>query len=381
MQVDQLVLDQEEATGIQSEMFIDSPDDDRFQGIQAEMKVETEDPTGIQALMVKGTTDANGMQSDQKIVDEDDDRFQGIQAEMKVDTEATPGFQSDQITTENFGMSATMSLYNQTQFRVLCDFSSRGTPALGGTNWVSVPTEDAGDFSPNNLNTDIVEQRTQVSPVPALWRLEVDTGVSNTFVDTIGILEHNLTIAATVQFQASNDPLFSTIEFSINMTVELDNMYYIAPTLPTTPARYFRFLIQDPSNTSGKLSIGTIVFGSAVVTTTKECFSNPIIYGKRHFKDTLPVEGFNTVSNDRAIRHFLGLRFEQLEFDGANFELLQEYYCTAKTDLKCLVIPRPETPSAFAVFAKLVTLPEEQHNAIDVDNHYVQISLEWDESL
>jgi hypothetical protein len=273
-------------------------------------------------------------------------------------------------------------IYNNTQLRILCDFPSRGTPALGGNNWTSVQAIAPGDFGVNNLNTDIIEERTQTDGINALWQLRCDTGQSNTFVDTIAILNHNFTTSARVEIQGSDVSNFSTVKFTIVMETELTNMYYVAPTLPSQPARYYQVSIQDSTNpdTDG-LKIGTIVFGSSIVLTRQEQFINPVTFGKRHFKDTLDTEGFTSSSNDRALRKFLNLTFTQMLLDGGNFEALQNYILTAKTDLKCLIIPRPTRPSALAVFAKLSQLPEELHNAIDDDNWRVDMTFDWDESL
>lgn len=342
---------------------------------------QPEDCTGIQAEMFTETTNLLGTQSQMKIDNAGDDEFLGTQAEMKVFAEDEIGVQSDMVKTEIVGAQATLAIYNNTQLRILCSFDSRGTPALGGATWTSVQPIEAGDFDPDNLNTDVLEQRTQTDSVTALWELRCNTGKTNTFVDTVGILEHNFSAAATVQMQGSDDAAFSVIKFTENLTVEPENMYFIAAQLPTTPAQYYRFTIQDPTNADGFLRVGTIVFGSSLIFTRKECFINPVKFGQTHFKDGLETEGFTNVSNDRATRKFLSLTFDELNFSGGNFELLRDYFSDAKTDLKCLIIPRPTRASSLAVFAKLVRLPDELHNAIDDDNHFVELTLDWDESL
>lgn len=273
-------------------------------------------------------------------------------------------------------------LYNNTQLRILLKFDSRGTPALGGQNWTSLQAIAPGDFSPNNLNNDIVEYRTQTDQITTLWQLQCDSGQSNTFVDTIAILSHNFTSSARVEFQASDDVNFSSIKYTVDLNVTTENIYYCPEKLNNIPARYFRFVIQDPTNpdTDG-LKIGTIVFGSALVLEPSEQFINPLTFGLRHYKDTLATEGFTSTSNDRALRKFLNLTFTQLKINGTNYQLLREYILEAKTDLKCLVIPRPTRPEALAVFAKLSQMPEESHNAVDDDNWRIDLTLDWDESL
>jgi hypothetical protein len=340
-----------------------------LQGMQAEMAIQDEN--------------AVGQQADQKIVSQDDDHLQGMQADQKITgNENVVGMQADMLTVNFTGMQASMNLYNVEQLRFLCSFPSRGTEALGGNNWISVQTVRSGHFSPNNVNTDIFEERTETDGLPGQWELRCDTGAANTFVDTIYIGDHNFSGGATVAFQASDDAGFGSIKYQRNLTVEPLHMYFVLPLadFPPDSARYYRFIIQDGSNPDGSLKIGVIVFGSAVVFTPKETFENPVKFGFRHFKDTIETEGFTNVSNDRAMRKTLSLEFVQLLFDGGNFANLRDYFLESKTDLKCLVIPRPTRPSSLAVFSKLITIPQESHYAISDDNHRIDLTLDYDET-
>jgi len=350
--------------------------------IQTEMRIEDRlDPILMQTRMLLRELVSLFTEVDQRIVDQDDDFFLKSQVDLKITGNLEKLLsQVNQLKSEDLNTSVTMVIYNNTQMRLLCEFPSRGTPALNGMNWISVQPLSLGDFLASNLNTDIVEQRTQTASV-ALWQLRCNTGNPNTFVDTIAILNHNLSRGAVVEVSASDDANFSNIKFNFPMTVETGNMYYIAPTLPNIPAQYWQFTIQDNGNPEGLLKIGTIIFGSSIILTLKEQFLNPVTFGFRHFKDTLETEGFTSVSNDRALRRYLNLTFAQLIRDGGNFRSLRAYILDAKTDLKCLVIPRPTIPSALAVFSKLSQLPEEQHNAIDDNNWRVDMTFDWDESL
>jgi len=340
------------------------------QGVQAEMRIVSEADDKLQ-----------GMQVDLKI--KDVLKALGVQAKMRVDTETPLGMQANMIKKVDLGTQATMVLYNIQQLRILCNFASRGTSSLGGTNWTAIPSVSVADYSQNNLNTDILEQRYQSDNGDiALVRLRCDTGIpQGAFVDTLGILDHNLTTSARVTLQGSTVPNFATIGFSEVLVTELENMYYISPTLPTDAFRYWQLVIEDPTNPDNHIKIGAVVFGSASIVSLRECFDNPVRYGNKHFKDTLETEGFTNVSNDRATRKVLGLNFSQWLYDGGNWRLMQDYFADAKTDLKCLIIPRPTQPSSLAVFAKLVELPVENHQALSDNNHRVGFSLDWDESL
>jgi len=335
---------------------------------------------GMQARQLVLETAESGMQAEMHIVDKS--LITGMQTSQVITKEETLGMQATQIRVVKTGMQAAMVIYNNTQLRILCEFPSRGTEALAGLNWVMSPTEAAGDFSPNNLNTDIIEQVTR-SVTAGSITLTCDTGLSQGVpVDTIAILGHNLTKSAIVQVQGSKNPSFSPSDIVFTMETQLDDMYWIAETLPTLIGqnRYWRFTIQDPTNTDGYIEIGTILFGVSDIFTTSECFQNPIEHGLKHYKDEVETEGFTNIMNDRALRKWLRLSFEDLNYLKGNFKLIDDMVKYARTSLKCLVIPTPLYPERYAVFAKLVQLPSYSNRVLEEDADYTSFSLEWDES-
>lgn len=349
--------------------------------------------TGMQVDMAVVQTQETGMQANQEIVSPDDDYVQGMQVDMSIHDEHEIGMQVVQTRVSELGMQANLVIYNTTQLRLLCEFPSRGVAnqygsdpvSVDNANWKSIQSMESGDLGKlSNLNTDVLEQRVQTADGVTVWELRCDTGVSNTFTDTIGILDHNITTSASVIFQGSDSQTFGTIKFEHNINPTSPYAIFIAPTLPTISARYHRFLITDPTNPDNHIRIGTIVFGSSTIFTPSETFDNPVAYGRKHFKDQVKTEGFTNKSNDRAIRRILGLSFTNLDVEGGNYRRLQEYFDFAKTDLKCLVIPTPTKPTVLTVWSKLVQLPEEQHAAIDVRDdelnaHWANLELDWDE--
>jgi len=381
--------------GMQASMQIIDEADDIYLGAQVDQVIETSKAVGVQAeLSIVDYLKTVGMQVESIIFDFNQNGMQseliikdskpnGLQVLMQIqDYLSEIGQQVNRVKANKVGFQSTMVIYNITQLRILCDFVSRGVPSKFGNTWASLQPIRTGDFSPNNLNTDTLEERTETDGITALWELRNDNGIlQGAFIDTVAILDHNFTSSARVTFQGTNDPTFGTINQSIVMVTEKENMYYIAPTLPTVPSRYTRFLIEDLNNPDGYLRIGVIVFGASNIFTLRERFVNPVTYGRKHFKDTIETEGYSNVSNDRAIRKFLTLDFEQLNYAGGNYRLLEDYFSDAKTDLKCLIIPRPTRPSSLAVFSKLMELPSESHYAISDENHYVSLTLNWDESL
>ena len=275
-------------------------------------------------------------------------------------------------------------IYNTRRLRFMDVFPSRGTQALGGNNWTSTPTQLEPDLSPNNVNTDVPEQVFR-SPAgsSAFVSLTCDTGLAQgVFLDTLAILNHNMTKGASIALQGSNDS-FGTVDVNIPLTVTLQNMIYIAPSLPNVGYRYWRLNIVDAFNPDGYIEIGIVLFGASKIFTMLENFVNPLVHGMRDFKDVIPTEGFSPVTNDRALRNFLKLQFADLDYRRSNYLMLNEVFKSARTSSKVLWIPTPQTPERYAVFGKLVQLPEMtiSNNDETGATDYVSLSIEIDESI
>lgn len=286
---------------------------------------------------------------------------------------ATPS-QVDRIGRAAVKTQVRKALYNTTNLRILWEFPSRGD----GTNWTSNSTA-AGDYSPNNLNTDIVEQIWKSDGDVAGVFLTCDAG-SPVFVDTMAILNHNFTTSADILFQGSNDPGFATVGVQIDIEAAADNIYYIAPTLPTSSYRYWRISITDNTNPDGFLTMGTVVFGSATIF-QGECFVDQVVRTTTHFSDKIATEGFTNVSNDRALKNATSLEFRSLRFNRGNYNNIREIFEEMRTSLKALWIPTPQYPSRFAVFGKLREVPQETHNVKGADLDFVNFQIDVDESL
>lgn len=299
------------------------------------------------------------------------------QVNRRIDSTHTVGAQVSRISSKTIHAQIARVLYNTKNLRILMDFPSRGSD---GTNWTSNSTL-AGDFSVNNLNTDIVEQAWRSNNTLSGVILTCDTEVpQGVFTDTLAFLNHNLTTSASVLWQASNDAGFATVPFAEELVMREDNFYWIAPTLPLTSYRYHRFLISDSTNPEAFLEIGTIVFGSSIVF-QGECFVDRVRKGTKHFSDKVATEGYTNVSNDRAVKFNVGLEFRNIDYSKNNYRNIRTVFDTARTSLKCLWIPTPEFPERFATFAKLVQIPDEEHNVKGKDMDYIDFSITTDESL
>ncbi len=301
------------------------------------------------------------------------------QTKRRIDTIHTVHGQIDRIHASTVHGQIRFLLYNTYNLRILKDFPSRG---ISGTNWTANSTM-AGDFSVLNVNTDIVEQvwRSDVGVKTGL-QLSCDTEITQgVFLDTLALLNHNMTTSASVVLQGSNDGGFSIIGFTETLEVaDEPNLYYIAPTLPTDSFRYWRLLISDGTNTADYIQIGTIVFGAAIIF-QGETMVDSVRRKTVHFSDKIKTEGFTAISNDRALKFAVGLEFRNLKYNKDNYNSIRSVFLMARTSLKCLWIPTPDMANRFAVFGKLTQIPDEIHNVKGVDLDFVDFTVEVDESL
>lgn len=296
--------------------------------------------------------------------------------ERKIDTEHAVRSQIQRLEAHIVYSQVTQVLYNTTNLRIMCDFPSRGT---SGTNWTSNSTA-AGDFSPYNLNTDIVEEVWRSDFVLSGIVLTCDTELpQGVFTDTLAFLNHNLTTSASVVWQRSNDPGFATVD-TVVFTITVDNFIWVAPTLPLSGYRYHRFQISDPTNSNAYLEIGTIVFGPSIIF-QGECFVDRVVKGTKHFSDKVLTEGFTNISNDRAVKYNVALEFKNLNFGRGNYRNIRAVFDYARTSLKCLWIPTPQYPLRFFTFAKLAAIPDESHNVKSAALDYIDFNILTDESL
>ena len=292
------------------------------------------------------------------------------------------GVQANVLGASNLGYQANIKVYNVTNLRILCDFKSRGVTT---TNWTATSTEP-GDFDANNLDTDIVEQVWRSATGVTSVNLTTDTGIpQGVFVDTVALLNHNLTSSATVSLLGSNDPTFATVGVTIAMQHTDENMYYLAPEFPSQSFRYWRFVVSDINNPDTFLRIGTAIFGEADIF-DGECITDQIRFQIKDFADVIPTEGFTNVANSRTIKRALGIQFRSIENRNRNFKILRTLFTTYRTTHKCLWIPTPsatdmEVTGRFAVFGKLPQIPVEAHNSKGPECDFVDLDIDVDESL
>lgn len=285
--------------------------------------------------------------------------------------------QADRLGAYKMHSQVKFLLYNTTNLRILSEFPSRG---VDGINWTVLSGgTQSGDFSIDNVNTDIVEQ--QYRSTATAVALVCDTQLtSGAFIDTLAILNHNLTLGASITVIGSNVPDFSNIGLIVSLDASKRNTYYIAPTLPLTGFRYVKLQISDTSNPDGQIRIGTIVFGSSIIIQSEQ-FIDQVNKATVHYSDKVKTEAFTNVQNDRAVKTAITLSFKNMAFNSGDYKNMTDLFETARTAQKCLWIPTPKYPSRFAVFGKLSEIPQEQHNDLGENSDWVDFTCHVDESL
>jgi hypothetical protein len=268
-------------------------------------------------------------------------------------------------------------IYNTNLLRVLWQFPSRG---LTGFNWTVIAGgQRTGDFGINNVNSDIVEECYRSTGTSVT--IQSDTGVpQGIFNNTLGILNHNLTSSANVAMQASNDVTFSSVPYTETIRATEQNIYWVAESLPTKSYRYWRFVINDPTNPQGFIQLGTVVFGSATIF-NGEAFVDQVQRRQTHFADRIKTAGFSNVSNDRALKRAVSLTFSKLQYNRENYSNIMEVFEYVRTSLKALWLPAPQYGSRFAVFGKLSEIPSETHEVWGKTADYVSFDIDIDEAL
>lgn len=337
-------------------------------GLQTEFRLKDKiKPTGIQSKFVINTLTNLAIQTQFKIVD----KLNAL------------GLQFICQNVYGNALQFLATIYNTTNLRILSEFPSRG---LGASNWTANSTA-AGDYLAENLDTDVVEQVWRsVTGITTGINLTTDTGLAQgVFVDTLAILNHNMTKSAVINLIGSNDPTFGSIGIVIPIQSREENIYYIAEELPAQAFRYWRLSIDDVSNPNAFVSIGSIIFGSSRIF-QGECFVDEIEFELKDYADTVRTEGFTNVSNSRALKRKVRLEFRSLDSNLNNFKTMRSLFQTYRTTHKCLWIPTPdpidqEITARFAVYGKLSMIPSERHNSKGPKNNYVTFSIEIDESL
>ena len=342
--------------------------------IEVRSYIDTSNPLAIESIVHIDTQEDLPIQSRVYITAEEN---LPIGIRTYIDAQAGLPLEAVQVKSEGLPIQCRAFLYNTSQFRYMGDYPSRGNSNTG--NWTATSTS-AGDFHTDNLNTDIVEQvwRSAGDVVVTLTcDTEVEQGVE---MDTLAILNHNLSGGATLTIIGSTTSDFTDIRYQkIIDQVPPNKVIVIEDPRPSQPCRYWRFDIVDIGNRDGFIQIGSIVFGSSEVFDMRENFNGRVSFEKRVHTDKVVTEGYTNVENVRNRSNVLTLDFRDLRSDGVNYLKLQRMFERFQTTHKVLVVPYPKQPLRFSVFSKLEQLPIEEHT--QEGDAIVDMALTFDESL
>lgn len=285
--------------------------------------------------------------------------------------------------------SLRIAVYNTTNFRVLWQFASDGKEF----NNIQSSTQASASFRIQNLKSDFVEQ---------VWRstgceqeyIQVDVGEGFvSYFDTIAFIAHNLTGGADVKVYGYGDrydnapstviwnaqPVYAQMAMPNGSE---SNLIWLAPTQPVQAFRHWRIVIKDPSNPDGFIQAGRFVAGASTVF-VGENYEADIDFQEVNYKDEVKPNGFTGVANNRALKDQLRLKFSNLNMaiNASNYRQIKDYTRYCRDTLKALVIPDPQLPYQYTVFAKLKEMPAENHRYVDAESRFANMTLFWDEAL
>lgn len=296
--------------------------------------------------------------------------------------------------------------YNLSQLRVLWEFASDG---LVPNPFLAHSALSSGDFQITNLKSDIVEQKWRTTSTNNAFFI-LDCGRTDNTVtspqravifDTMALLGTNLTEKAVIKVYAYGQAYdsFGNGNEGFNQTRYADfltvaqyyaaynmsndpyevNFLWASSTEVIQPYRYWMIEIVDPTNPDEFIEVGRFVAGQATILTELENFTSDVKYSEVNYKDEMSINGFSSISNNRALKKKLTVQFDKLNVNGENWRILRRMLRYIRDTKKALVLPDPTDVYRFNLFAKLKTMPEQKISYIQSDSIYATFDLEWDE--
>jgi len=222
-------------------------------------------------------------------------------------------------------------------------------------------------------------------------------------IDTFAMLNTNLTLNASIRLYGYGDAqssLPSIQNLERNGTLLFYNLkrnlcggdeyqrdlIYIEEdeTKAIQRYRYFLLKVSDSQNPSDFLEVGRVLGGQASILTNNfsdgsTTFNDNITFEETSYTDSLDLNGFSSISNERALKRKLGIEFKNINIDSQNYKILRNYWRYCRDTKKALVIPFADNPVGFHLFAKLETLPKQTINYVEKNHVYSDFSLDWDE--
>ncbi len=276
--------------------------------------------------------------------------------------------------------------YNLSNLRILWELASDGIE----TDNFTASTEASTDKAIVNIKDDIIEKYWQSTSNNAQW-IQFDAGANTSiYVDTLGILNHNFTTSVILNLKGygtgtdiapaswGSVPIYATISAGTNPNDP--RIVWCSPTNPTTKYRHWRLEISDSTNTNSYLRIGRFVAGQALIL-NGENMIDTLKYAKHNYKEEIQLNGFSSVFNNRTLKKSLDITLANLNVQThSNYSLLGKYVDYSRDVYKSLVIPDPNNPYKYSIYAKLKDLPTEDITYVDGSNEFSTYSLSYDEA-
>jgi hypothetical protein len=297
--------------------------------------------------------------------------------------------------------------YNLTQLRILWEIASDG---IVFNNYIGHSSLASGDFGPTNIKTDIIEQKWKTTEINDAFIIfdagmtfdPVTTPSKGIVMDTIALLGTNLTTNAKVyvygygeaweppisaSYVGADQTLLAKFQQQSRITIELKrsddpyepNVLWVSPTEEIRKFRHWCLHIQDAQNADGFIEVGRFAGGSASILTELENFTGDVTYSEESFKDELKINGFSSISNNRALKKKMTLTFDNLDINGQNYLILRRLLRYARDTKKMLVLPDPSDIYRFNLFAKLGQMPKYKIKYLDKQTCYATFDVEFDE--
>lgn len=297
--------------------------------------------------------------------------------------------------------------YNLSQLRILWEIASDG---LVFNNILSHSELATGDFGPTNIKTDIIEQKWRTTDTSNAFII-FDVGM--TFdqigkpskaitVDTIALLGTNLSTKAEVKIyaygQAFEPGIYGSYQGSIpdaltqfyllsEKTIVMErnddpyeeNVLWVSPTETIDKYRHWCIHISDPQNEDGYIEVGRFIAGSASILSGLENITSDVTYQEVSYKDEMKINGFSSISNNRAIKKKMTISFENIDMNGDNYKIIRRALRYIRDTKKALFIPDPTDVYRFNLFGKVSEMPKQKVRYIDEQCVYASFDVEIDE--
>lgn len=242
-----------------------------------------------------------------------------------------------------------------------------------GANIISVTSTAPGDFDKGNMTIDPLRQVWRSADV-ASWQEIVIKADLATAIDTIAILNHNLSETAVINLQGNISNSF--VAPPLNIFVPWQKKHLIICQNFGQPYSYYRIRILDPSNACGYIEIGRIIGGTAFTfdKSNGEDINDDISYDWKDLADQARTEGFFRASTERIKLRALKVKFSKIRAAAAendNWIALREMIDTVGISKPFLTIVDRLDPSFISLWGQLDDLPTENFTI----NRFVSMNL------